>query len=78
MTGSGLGQDLVLTTPLDLDLVTSPLDLALVSTPQDPHLIITQVQDLVTSHQGLDQNLAFEYFSKNHKTTMCGECGAWW
>ena len=54
MIGSGLGQDLALTTPLDLDLVTIP---------QDPHLIITQDQDLVTSHQGLDHNLAFEYFS---------------
>ena len=57
MIGSGLGQDLALTTPLDLDLVTIP---------QDPHLIITQDQDLVTSHQDLDQALAFEYFSKNH------------
>ena len=60
-------QDLALvTSPLDLDLVTSPLDLDLVTIPQDPHLIITQDQDLVTSHQGLDQALAFEYFSKNH------------
>ena len=66
MIGSGLGQDLALTTPLDLDLaLTTTQDLALVTTPQDPHLIITQDQDLVTSYQDLDQALAFEYFSKN-------------